>query len=69
MGQAKQRGTKEQRAKEAIKKHLEQRQKEQEELEIWKRNHPLTPQQLKARQVARQVLNSILSFACSSIRK
>lgn len=65
MGQAKLRGTKEQRAKEAIKKHLEQQQKEQEELEIWKRNHPLTPEQLKAR----QVLNSVLSFAFSSIRK
>lgn len=65
MGQAKQRGTKEQRTKEAIKKHLEQQQKEQEELEIWKRNNPPTPEQLQAR----QVLNSILSFACSSIRK
>lgn len=65
MGQAKQRGTKEERTIKAIIKNIEQKQREQIEMEEWKRNHPPTPEQLKAR----QVLTSILTFACFSIRK
>lgn len=65
MGQAKQRGTKEDRTLKAIIRNKEQKQREQIEMEEWKRNHPLTPQQLKAR----QVLTSILSFGFSSKRK
>jgi len=58
MGQAKQRGTKEERTIKAIIKNIEQKQREQIEMEEWKRNHPPTPEQLKAR----IILNTILSI-------
>lgn len=58
MGQAKQRGTKEERTIKAIIKNIEQKQREQIEMEEWKRNNPPTPEQLKAR----IILNTILSI-------
>lgn len=60
MGQAKQRGTKEERILKAIIKNTEQKQREQIEMEEWKRNHPPTPEQLKARKFLTTIISIVI---------